>query len=137
VRPVLRNYRTAGSGRSTPRPAPRPGSAVARRSRRRANPPRPPSTPGLGKPCGPQGASGTTRPLSSDRPRPKSRAMSPGFSRLLVHVLFSTKRQEPYLADEKLRAAVHRALADACKPLRANALAVGGTADHVHVFAQL
>lgn len=63
--------------------------------------------------------------------------MSPGFSRLLVHVLFSTKRQEPYLADENLRAAVHRSLADTCRALRGSCLAVGGTADHVHIFAQV
>lgn len=60
--------------------------------------------------------------------------MSPAFSRLLVHVVFSTKRQEPYLADLVLRSAVHAALADACKIVEATASAVGGTADHVHLL---
>ena len=61
--------------------------------------------------------------------------MSPGFTRLFVHVVFSTKRQEPYLADPSLRSAVHAALAEACKDVGAVAAAVGGTEDHVHVLA--
>lgn len=63
--------------------------------------------------------------------------MSPGFSRLLAHVVFSTKRQEPYLADETLRASVHASLADACKQVDADCLAVGGAADHVHLLVRL
>jgi putative transposase len=63
--------------------------------------------------------------------------MSPGFSRLLVHVVFSTKRQERYLADEALQRAVHGALADACKELGGAALAVGGAADHVHLLVRI
>jgi REP element-mobilizing transposase RayT len=60
--------------------------------------------------------------------------MSPAFSRLLVHVVFSTKRQEPYLADSPLRSAVHAALAEACRLAGATAQAVGGTSDHVHLL---
>ena len=63
--------------------------------------------------------------------------MSPGFSRLLVHLVFSTKRQEPYLADLSLRTAVHASLADAASAMNATASAVGGTADHVHLLTRL
>ena len=63
--------------------------------------------------------------------------MTPGYSRLLVHVVFSTKRQEPYLADPDLRHKVHSALADACRGIEASALAVGGSADHVHILARV
>ena len=63
--------------------------------------------------------------------------MSPGFTRVLVHVVFSTKRQEPYLAEPSLRAAVHASLAEACKAAGGAAVAVGGTEDHVHLLVRL
>ena len=63
--------------------------------------------------------------------------MSPGFTRLLQHIVFSTKRQEPFLAEPSLRSAAHAALADACHETRGEALEVGGTADHVHLLVRL
>jgi REP element-mobilizing transposase RayT len=63
--------------------------------------------------------------------------MFPAFSRLLVHVVFSTKRQEPYLAEARLREAVHASLAEVCASVGAAAEAVGGAADHVHLLVRL
>ncbi|WP_231966458.1 transposase [Terriglobus roseus] len=52
---------------------------------------------------------------------------------VLLHVIFSTQRQKPVLKDDALRAAVHAAIRDKLSHSENICLAVGGTADHVHV----
>lgn len=56
---------------------------------------------------------------------------------VLLHVVFSTKGQKPALKDDALRAAVHAAMRDRLSHSDNICVAVGGTADHVHVAAYL
>ena len=55
---------------------------------------------------------------------------------LHYHLVFSTKNREPWLAPAH-RARVHEYLGGVVRGLNGVAHAVGGTADHVHVFAGL
>ena len=55
---------------------------------------------------------------------------------LHYHLVFSTKGREPWLAPAN-RARVHEYLGGVMRGLNGVAHAVGGTADHVHVFAGL
>ncbi|MCP5550355.1 MAG: IS200/IS605 family transposase [Akkermansiaceae bacterium] len=55
---------------------------------------------------------------------------------LHYHFIFSTKNREPWLPPEP-RARVHAYLGGAIRSAGGVAHAVGGTADHVHVFAGL
>lgn len=56
---------------------------------------------------------------------------------VLLHVVFSTKGQKPALKDEGLRATVHAAMRDRLSRSDNICVAVGGTADHVHVAVYL
>ncbi|MDJ0842288.1 MAG: IS200/IS605 family transposase [Acidobacteriota bacterium] len=51
-----------------------------------------------------------------------------------LHIIFSTKNREPFLADKIIREQVHAYLAGICKQMSSHALIIGGVADHVHVL---
>jgi len=56
---------------------------------------------------------------------------------IYVHLVFSTKHRQPFLADNEFRDRTHRYLAGACKGLESPALVVGGVEDHVHILCRL
>lgn len=56
---------------------------------------------------------------------------------LLVHVVFSTRERRPWLDDDHLRADLHAYLGGIARELDATALAINGTADHVHLLLSL
>ena len=62
--------------------------------------------------------------------------MSQSLSRVIVHIIFSTKDREAWL-DAEVRSRMHAYLATICRDLGAEAFRVGGVADHVHVVTTL
>ncbi|MFO0648217.1 MAG: IS200/IS605 family transposase [Polyangiales bacterium] len=62
--------------------------------------------------------------------------MSASFTRLVVHCVWSTSNRRPIL-DERRSARVYGLLARLCADHRCAPLAIGGTADHVHVLVGL
>lgn len=58
------------------------------------------------------------------------------FSDLLIHAVFSTKERARYL-DAAIRGDVHAYLGGIARELKAPALMVGGTEDHVHMLLRL
>jgi len=66
----------------------------------------------------------------NDYPMPQS------LSKVIVHVIFSTKDREPWLGSE-VRPRMHAYLATVCRDLGAEFVHVGGVADHVHIVTTL
>jgi putative transposase len=62
--------------------------------------------------------------------------MPQSLSKILLHLVFSTKNREPWIA-EPVRAKLHAYLAGACRALGSEAYRVGGTDNHVHVGCAL
>lgn len=62
--------------------------------------------------------------------------MPQSLSKVILHVIFSTKDREPWL-DRDVRPRMHAYLATICRDLNAEAFDVGGVADHVHVVTTL
>jgi REP element-mobilizing transposase RayT len=62
--------------------------------------------------------------------------MPQSLSKLIVHIIFSTKNREPWL-DSNIRARIHAYLATICRDLGAEVAHVGGVADHVHLVTTL
>ena len=62
--------------------------------------------------------------------------MSSSHCNLLYHIVFSTKRREPWLT-AAIRPRIHRYLGGAIREEKGIALIVNGTADHVHILAKL
>ena len=62
--------------------------------------------------------------------------MPQSLSRVIVHLIFSTKDREPWL-DTDVRPRMHAYLATICRDLGGEAFRVGGVADHVHVLTTL
>lgn len=62
--------------------------------------------------------------------------MSSSYCNLLYHLVFSTKRREPWLTTA-IRPRVHRYLGGAIRAEKGIALIVNGPADHVHILAKL
>src|SRR5262245_58339721 len=58
------------------------------------------------------------------------------FTNLLYHLVFSTKHREPLLYAD-MRPRLYEYLGGAIRDERGIALAIGGTADHVHIFTKL
>ena len=58
-------------------------------------------------------------------------------SRVLVHLIFSTKNRKSYFADPAIRRDLHAYLAATANQLGCPAICVGGVADHVHVICSL
>ncbi len=61
--------------------------------------------------------------------------MAHTFTNLLAHIVFSTRNRKPLLNDF-IRSDVHAYLGGILRELRATALAIGGTADHVHLLVR-
>jgi putative transposase len=62
--------------------------------------------------------------------------MSSSYCNLLYHIVFSTKRREPWLISE-IRSRTHEYLGGAIRSQGGVALIINGTADHVHILAKL
>jgi putative transposase len=63
-------------------------------------------------------------------------AMPQSLSKLIVHIIFSTKDREPWL-DSKVRPRMHAYLATICRDAGTEFVHVGGVADHVHIVTML
>jgi REP element-mobilizing transposase RayT len=63
--------------------------------------------------------------------------MPQSLSVVYLHLVFSTKDRRPFLKDAELRTEMHSYLGGVSKRLGCPPLAVGGTADHVHVLARM
>jgi putative transposase len=62
--------------------------------------------------------------------------MSSSYCNLLYHIVFSTKRREPWLTPE-IRSRTHEYLGGAIRNEGGIAMIVNGTADHVHILAKV
>lgn len=62
--------------------------------------------------------------------------MPQSLSRVILHVIFSTKNREPWL-DRDVRPRMHGYIATICRDLGAELVHVGGVADHVHIVTTL
>ncbi|NMA46568.1 MAG: IS200/IS605 family transposase [Lentisphaerae bacterium] len=62
--------------------------------------------------------------------------MAQSLSKILLHLVFSTKNHEPWIIPE-IRPALHAYLAGTVRALNAEAYRVGGVADHVHLACTL
>jgi len=63
--------------------------------------------------------------------------MAQSLSKILIHVVFSTKDRRPYLNDRELRTELHAYLGGILARLDCQPLIVGGVADHVHALSAL
>jgi len=63
-------------------------------------------------------------------------AVPQSLSKIILHVIFSTKNREPWL-DSDVRPRMHAYLATICRDLGAELVNVGGVADHVHIVTTL
>ena len=71
------------------------------------------------------------RLVFGDHPR-----MPQSLSKVIIHVIFSTKDREPWL-EHDVRPSMHAYVATICRDLNAEAFLVGGVADHVHIVTTL
>ena len=62
--------------------------------------------------------------------------MAQSLSKILLHLVFSTKNREPWINPD-VRPALYAYLAGAVRALNAEAYRVGGVADHVHIACTL
>ncbi len=62
--------------------------------------------------------------------------MPQSLSRVILHIVFSTKERRPWL-DAAIRPRMHAYLAAVCRDCNCEAYRVGGAADHVHIAARL
>jgi putative transposase len=62
--------------------------------------------------------------------------MPQSLSKVIVHIIFSTKDREPFL-DSNVRARMHAYLATMCRDLGGELVRVGGVSDHVHIVTTL
>jgi putative transposase len=60
--------------------------------------------------------------------------MSQSLSRVLIHIIFSTKNRFAFLTDADLRKRMHAYLARILNEQNSIAIEVGGTEDHVHIL---
>jgi putative transposase len=63
--------------------------------------------------------------------------MSQSLSRVLIHIIFSTKNRFAFLTDEEKRKRMHAYLAGICNEMDSKAIEIGGTEDHVHILCLL
>ena len=63
-------------------------------------------------------------------------SMPQSLSKVVIHIIFSTKDRHPWL-DANVRPRMHAYLATICRDAGAEALRVGGVADHVHLITTL
>ena len=62
--------------------------------------------------------------------------MAQSLSKVVLHIIFSTKDRESWL-DSDVRPRMHAYLAAVCRDLGAQLVRVGGVADHVHIVTTL
>jgi REP element-mobilizing transposase RayT len=62
--------------------------------------------------------------------------MPQSLSKVILHIVFSTKDREPRLNSD-VRPRVHAYMATVCRDLGADLVRVGGVSDHVHVVTRL
>jgi len=62
--------------------------------------------------------------------------MSQSLSKVILHIIFSTKNREPWLESD-VRPRMHAYLATVCRDLGAELVRIGGVADHVHIVTTL
>ena len=62
--------------------------------------------------------------------------MPQSLSKVILHIVFSTKDRESWLSLD-VRARMHAYLATVCRDLGAEVVRVGGVADHVHIATTL
>jgi len=62
--------------------------------------------------------------------------MPQSLSAVYLHLIFSTKNREPWLANPDIREKTHAFLGSASKQLDCPPMIVGGVADHVHILAR-
>ena len=62
--------------------------------------------------------------------------MPQSLSKVILHIIFSTKDREPWL-NSQVRPRMHAYLATICRDQGAELAHVGGVADHVHIVATL
>ncbi|MGB7837811.1 MAG: transposase [Terrimicrobiaceae bacterium] len=63
-------------------------------------------------------------------------SMAQSLSKVVIHVIFSTKDHYPWL-DANVRPRMHAYLATICRDAGAEVFRIGGVADHVHVVTTL
>jgi len=54
-----------------------------------------------------------------------------------LHVIFSTKNREPFLADMDKRQSLHACMAEISHRLQCPAILIGGVADHAHILMRM
>ena len=62
--------------------------------------------------------------------------MAQSLSKVIIHIIFSTKDREPWMEPD-VRRRMHSYVATVCRDLNAEALRVGGVADHLHIVTTL
>jgi putative transposase len=62
--------------------------------------------------------------------------MPQSLSKVIVHIILSTKDREPWLGSD-IQPRMHAYLATICRDLGAELVRVGGVADHVHTVTTL
>ena len=62
--------------------------------------------------------------------------MPESLSKVILHIIFSTKNREPWLGSD-VRTRMHAYLATVCRDLGAEFVRIGGVADHVHIATTL
>jgi REP element-mobilizing transposase RayT len=63
--------------------------------------------------------------------------MAQSLSKVIVHLVFSTKERRPFLGDKAVRDALHRYLGSVLTNLDCQPISVGGVEDHVHLLFAL
>ena len=61
--------------------------------------------------------------------------MAQSLAQISVHIIFSTKDRAPFLKDPSIAGDLHGFMAGVCRKLDSQSVIIGGTDDHVHVFA--
>jgi REP-associated tyrosine transposase len=62
--------------------------------------------------------------------------MLQSLSSVLIHLIFSTKNREPFITPE-IETELHPYMAKIFREVKSPSLAIGGTADHVHILFSL
>jgi REP element-mobilizing transposase RayT len=102
----------------------------ARKARRHDEPGATPQGRGLRSTASAESAIHSGRFLGDHGSMPQS------LSKVILHIIFSTKNREPWI-DLRVRPRMHAYLATICRDLGAQAFRVDGVADHVHIVTTL
>ncbi len=62
--------------------------------------------------------------------------LAQSLSRILLHIVFSTKNREPWIP-ESVQSGLYAYIAGTCRALGSEAYRVGGTEDHIHIACSL